>query len=189
MNRTHSLLFIIGVLSLSWFLMMALHEFGHVVGAIATGGVVERVVLHPLTISRTDVSPNPNPLVVVWLGPLLGCLVPLLFCWAVPPQFSTLKKLALFFAGFCLIANGAYIAIGAFDNVGDCATMLKHGSPLWTLLVFGGVAATAGFYIWHRLGSIKDLPKALTKIDHKTTWALLALLVILIGCEFILSPM
>ena len=28
--------------------MMAFHELGHVVGALLTGGTVERVVLHPL---------------------------------------------------------------------------------------------------------------------------------------------
>jgi hypothetical protein len=42
-----------------------------------TGGTVERVVLHPLSISRTDVSPNPHPVAVVWLGPIVGSVVPL----------------------------------------------------------------------------------------------------------------
>jgi len=65
MQRFHQLLFIASLLALSWFAMMAVHEFGHVVSAFASGGAVERVVLHPLTISRTDVSPNPNPSIVV----------------------------------------------------------------------------------------------------------------------------
>jgi len=118
--------------------MMAVHEFGHVVGALTTGGSVERVVLHPLTISRTDVAPNPRPAIVVWLGPILGCVVPAIGWWLVPRRYAITRQIALFFAGFCLLANGAYIAIGSFDRVGDCGVMLKHGSPLWTLLLFGG---------------------------------------------------
>jgi hypothetical protein len=62
---------------------MAVHELGHVIGAVISGGVVERVVLHPLTISRTDVSPNPHPGIVVWLGPVIGCLFPLALAWSV----------------------------------------------------------------------------------------------------------
>jgi len=41
------------VLAGSWWAMQAVHEFGHVLGAWLTGGRVERVVLSPLTISRT----------------------------------------------------------------------------------------------------------------------------------------
>ena len=62
----------------SWIGMQAVHELGHVLAASATGGTVQRVVLHPLTISRTDVSPNPSPLAVAWAGPLVGVILPLL---------------------------------------------------------------------------------------------------------------
>jgi hypothetical protein len=88
--------------------MMALHELGHVVGAYLTGGGVERVVLQPFSISRTDVSPNPHPAIVVWLGPVFGCLIPLAICAVVPRSRARLRKIAHFIAGFCLIANGAY---------------------------------------------------------------------------------
>jgi hypothetical protein len=57
-----------------------------------------------------------------------------------------------FFAGFCLIANGAYIAAGSFGRVGDCGEMLRHGSAVWQLWLFGAVAVPAGLWLWHRLG-------------------------------------
>src|SRR5208337_624939 len=72
MNRLHQVLLIGTFLPLCWMAMMAVHELGHVVAAVATGGKVEKVVLHPLMISRTDVSPNPSPLIVVWAGPIVG---------------------------------------------------------------------------------------------------------------------
>ena len=40
----------------SWLGMQAVHEAGHVLGARVTGGRVERIVLYPLTISRTDLA-------------------------------------------------------------------------------------------------------------------------------------
>jgi hypothetical protein len=57
-----------------------------------------------------------------------------------------------FFAGFCLTANGAYIAGGSFDRIGDCGEMLRHGSPLWQLWLSGAVAGPAGLWLWHRQG-------------------------------------
>ncbi len=139
--------------------MQAVHELGHVVGASLTGGTVERIVLHPLAISRTDVSPNPHPGVVVWLGPILGCIIPLgsvvVARWMPKPA----RNMAMFFAGFCLVANGAYIAIGSFDQVGDCREMLATGSPHWALLAFGAVTIPTGLLMWHRIGSIGSFVK------------------------------
>lgn len=135
---------------------MAVHELGHVLGAYVTGGQVEIVVLYPLAISRTDVSPNPHPAIVVWLGPIIGCLLPLAVMLSVPKQLQVLRKIAEFFAGFCLIANGTYISFGTFNSIGDCGEMLRTGTPSWVMLVFGVVAISTGLTLWHRLGSFKD---------------------------------
>lgn len=62
----------------SWMGMQAIHELGHVAAARATGGEVVRAVIHPATISRTDLSHNPRPLVVAWAGPMVGVLGPLI---------------------------------------------------------------------------------------------------------------
>ena len=130
MKRLHQCVLIGSFLPLCWLGMMAVHELGHVAACWATGGTVTRVVLHPLAISRTDVAPNPRPLVVVWAGPLVGVIIPLLtwgaqFSLRVPGDY-----LARFFAGFCCIANGAYIGVGSFDGIGDAGEMLRHGSPI-----------------------------------------------------------
>ena len=63
---------LIGAMALSsWLGMQAVHELGHVCGAWLTSGQVTRVVLDPLTISRTDLGLNPHPLIVVWAGPAI----------------------------------------------------------------------------------------------------------------------
>jgi len=130
--------------------MQAVHEFGHVLGAWMTGGEVQRVVLHPLTISRTDLNPNPNPLFVVWAGPIGGGVIPLIV-WLFAAALRLPRAFVLrFFAGFCLIANGTYLAIGSFEGIGDCGVMLRHGSARWQLWLFGAFTIPAGFALWHR---------------------------------------
>ncbi|QEG25131.1 hypothetical protein [Mariniblastus fucicola] len=188
MQRLHQIAFIISLLALSWLGMMAIHEFGHVIGALTSGGSVERVVLHPLTISRTDVSPNPNPLWVVWLGPVLGCAIPVIGWRLVPRQLHVANKIAMFFAGFCLLANGAYIAIGSFERIGDCQTMLQHGSPNWTLVAFGAITAIAGISIWHQLGSIREFLSDPSLVNGKTAYLTLLAAAVLAAVEFTFSP-
>ena len=188
MQRFHQVVFLFSVVALSWFAMMATHELGHVVGAVVSGGQVERVVLHPLTISRTDVKPNPNPLLVVWAGPLLGCILPLVIGLVVPKRSAVFRNTALFFAGFCLLANGVYIGFGAFDSVGDCGEMLQHGSPIWLLFTFGAIAIGVGFYLWHCLGSVKEFLANPSLVNPGIAYTLLVGLVVMVSVEFALSP-
>src|SRR5205085_7380030 len=103
-------------------------------------------------ISRTDLAENPHPLAVVWAGPAVGALLPLLL-WRVAAGVGLPGAFVLrFFAGFCLLANGLYIGVGSFDRVGDCGEMLRHGSQPWQLWLFGILTAPAGLGLWYRKG-------------------------------------
>ena len=133
--------------------MYCTHELGHVAGALVTGGQVESVVLSPFTISQTILSRNPSPLIVVWFGPIVGSLLPLVVCFLVPSRFSGVKKHGWFFAGFCLVANGAYIGIGSIELVGDCVEMHRAGTPFWLMVFYGTISFVAGLLTWHLLGS------------------------------------
>jgi hypothetical protein len=168
--------------------MMAVHELGHVIGAVISGGVVERVVLHPLTISRTDVSPNPHPSFVVWLGPVIGCLFPLALAWSIPRRLMITHSVAKFFAGFCLVAKGTYIAIGSLDRIGDCGVMLDNGSPRWLLVAFGVVTVPVGLYVWHRIGSLRTFAKTPEIVSPRWAYALAFVLLAVVITELLLSP-
>ena len=76
MARLNQVVLFCAVIAGSWFAMQTFHEAGHVLGAWITGGQVQRVILHPLTFSRTDVHPNVHPLLVAWMGPMVGVLLP-----------------------------------------------------------------------------------------------------------------
>ncbi len=174
------LLLIGSFLPFCWLGMQAVHELGHVIGAYGTGGRVQQVVLHPLTFSRTDVAPNPMPLAVVWAGPLLGILIPC--CAAViahrcqwPAGF-----LWRFFAGFCLLANGGYIGLGSFQAIADCGEMLKNGSPMWTLWLFGAATVPAGLWCWHGLGPHFAIGHRQHEIKTSTVWTSIGLLLVML---------
>ena len=150
------------------------HECGHVLGAWFTGGTVKQVVLHPLTLSRTDLAQNPHPLIVVWAGPMFGVLAPLAL-WGIAAALRLAGTFVLrFFAGFCLIANGAYIAVGSLERIGDCGEMLRHGSQMWHLWLFGAIVTPLGFWLWHRQGTEFGLGSANGVVDLRLAYVMLA---------------
>jgi hypothetical protein len=183
-NRLHQGILILAVGLSSWLGMQLVHESGHVLAAWLTGGRVVKVVFHPLTISRTDVAPSPHPLLVVWAGPVVGVVVPVGAWLGVRALRLPGAYLGRFFAGFCLIANGAYIGAGSFDRVGDCGEMLRHGSPLWALWLFGVAAVAAGLGMWHRLGPHFGLGKARGRVSPWAAYGSLAVLAVLLAVGF-----
>lgn len=167
MNLVFRALLIGSIIGFSWFAMMTVHEFGHVLHAWCTGGVVERVVLHPARFSRTDLARNPHPLFVAWGGAAWGCLFPaalwaLVRAWTPPHAY-----LARFFVGFCLIANGAYLAAGSFIGAGDAGDLLRNGAAQWQLLSFGMFATAAGLALWNGLGPSFGFADARGIVDRR----------------------
>lgn len=169
MHRLDQCILIISTLIGSWLGMQGVHELGHVLGACLTGGQVEKVVLHPLTISRTDLSHNPQPLIVVWSGPIFGVVFPL-FIWLLSRKRLSFAFVLQFFAGFCFIANGLYIGVGSFDQIGDCGEMLRHGAQLWQLWTFGIITAPVGLWLWHGLGPHFGLRSKITTLDRRIVY-------------------
>jgi hypothetical protein len=136
-----------------WLGMMAVHEAGHVMHAWASGGRVSAVRVPLAGFSITKLSSNPRPAFVAWGGPVWGSILPLA-AWAVFRAFRWRGlRGAQFFAGFCLIANGAYLGAGALNRAGDAGDLQRHGSPAWVLIAFGAIAIIGGLFLWHRLGT------------------------------------
>ncbi len=188
MKRMNQVILIASFLPFCWLAFMTIHELGHVVAGVTTGGTVTKVVIHPLSISRTDIFPNPNPLVTAWAGPAVGALLPLAF-WS---AFWALKipgdYLARFFAGFCLIANGAYLGLGSLGRVGDAGDLLNYGAPVWELWLFGIVTVPLGLLAWNGLGPKFGLGSSNGKVDAWGAYLSLALFVALFLATSIMSP-
>lgn len=186
-DRLAQVALIAGGGALCWLTMQAVHELGHVLGALLSGGTVTQVVLHPLTISRTDVQPNPSPAVVVWAGPVIGALLPA-FLWGIARKWRpALEYLARCWCGFCLIANGAYISAGVLLPVGDARTMLQTGSPPWLLLLFGVVTVPAGVWCWHHQGRFFGVGPQAQRVNRRHALWVVSLLIVVVVAEIALA--
>lgn len=186
MKRFPQIVLILSFIPFCWLAMQVVHELGHVLTAAVTGGEVSKVVLHPLVISRTDLTENPHPLAVVWAGPFFGSLMPLLLFAVAHLLRVPGVYLFRFFAGFCLVANGVYIGIGHLLADGaDPYVMMESGSPRWLLILFGAVAFPAGLYLWHRQGPNFGLGVAKGKVELRMAFVSLALFIALVAVELI----
>lgn len=187
MSRLHQCILIAGTLVASWLAMQAAHELGHIVGAWLSGGKVAEVGLHPARLSYTRLAENPSPRLVVWMGPLVGVALPLvafaIVRWTRLPGWYLLQ----FFAGFCLVANGAYLAFGSFNRIGDAGDLLQHGTPIALLWLFGLITIPLGLWLWNGLGPSFGLGPSCGQINRSAAYVVLALVVVIIVLELALS--
>jgi hypothetical protein len=208
MKRVPQAVLIVSTLVGSWLAMQDVHELGHVAAARVTGGRVAKVVLDPLTISRTDLAENPRPLLVAWGGPILGVLLPLALWLTVnlfpsplageglrvrgsaadPPSTRSAGLpgtfVLRFFAGFCLIANGCYLGTGSFTHIGDAGDMLRHGAARWQLWLFAAFTVPTGLCLWNGLGPQFGLGEGRGVVDRKVAYATLACALALVALGF-----
>ena len=185
--RIWQTLLVVLVLAVSWLAMMVVHEFGHVVHAMLSGGRVDRVVLHPLQISRTDVSPNPHPQFVAWGGAIWGTVIPLGMLGVVRVVARKYSYLAEFFTGFCCLANGLYLAAGSFGGVGDAGDLLRHGATRWQLWLFGLPVSILGLWLWNGLGPHFGFGSANDKVESRGAIGLGLVLLVIVVVELLLS--
>lgn len=187
-SRRDQIVLIASFVGFSWLGMQAVHELGHVMAAWLTGAQLERVVLHPLVISQTEVGYNPWPLTQIWAGPLTGALLPLivwLSAWRLGAPGLCLFR---FFAGFCLVANSIYIGMDAFGGFGDGAELLRYGAPRWVLVAFGVAAVAGGFTLWNRLGPHFGLGEAKGAVNRQAALVSLSLFTLVVLVEVLTVP-
>jgi Peptidase M50B-like len=187
MKRQHQIALIGSTLAFSWLAMQAVHEFGHVLGAMLSGGQVAEIVLHPARISQTRLARNPHPLLVAWMGPIVGVTVPA--AAALVARIAKLNSWYLFqfFAGFCLVANGAYLAFGSLGRIGDAGDLLHHGARPLLLWLFGFATIAIGLWLWHGLGRYFGLGKGAGHVDTVAAYVMLVLAIIVVVIELVFA--
>ncbi|MCK4871914.1 MAG: hypothetical protein KAS72_04225 [Phycisphaerales bacterium] len=169
---------------LSWLGMQVVHELGHVLGALATGGRISAVVLNPLEFSRTDLAVNPHPLVVAWCGAVLGSAIPALIAVACRFLHAQGLYVVLFFTGFCLIVNGLYLGVGSFMHAGDAGDLLCYGAAPWQLWLFGAITVPPGFILWNGLGPSFGLASSHGRVNARVAYTTAAIAGLLLIAEF-----
>jgi len=167
-RRCYQVLLIVSVVAFSWLAMQVVQELGHVLHVYLSGGTVLKVVAHPAAISRTDYTGSPSPRFVAWGGAIWGCLIPLAALIVVRLTARRFDYLAAWFAGFCLICNGAYLAAGSLSpGLDDAGVILRYGGPRWPLILFGLVAVPAGLWLLSGLGPKFGFGPARGEVDRR----------------------
>ena len=186
MARIGQVVLVTSFLLFSWLAMQIAHELGHVAGAGVTGGTVRAVVLHPLAVSRTDVSPNPSPLVEVWAGAVVGCALPVAIACLWTLLGGPRRHMPWFFAGFCLVANGIYIGVGSFYRAGDAGQLMALGAPQWALVLFGVLTALPGLYVLHKASEGFGFGSARGRVAPSDAVISVSALAIVVAAELLL---
>jgi VanZ like family len=186
-RRSTQVCLIVSTLAISWLGMMIVHEGGHVLAAWLGGETVQRVVLHPLAFSRTDATHDRHPLLLIWGGPLIGTVVPLIVLAVVKWSRAAGFYLFQFFAGFCLIANGAYLAVGSFTEAGDAGDLVCYGCPKVLMIAFGLLTDPLGLYLWNGLGPHFGLGRSTGRVSRTAASATLVILAAIVVVELLSS--
>jgi len=186
-QRLTQFLLIASTLWLCWLAMMLVHESGHVIGGLCSGGTVRRMVWYPTVISRTDVQPNPHPLIEVWAGPVIGSLAPLAAALLCSLLRLRIAYLVWAIAGFCLIANGAYIGIGSIKPIGDAQELIEDGMPRWPMAAFGLVAVSTGMWIWDRVSTRFGFGAVPIPVTSRHSWGMFGVAVIVTVIGFVVG--
>ena len=119
--------------------------------------------------------------------PIVGVAAPLLF-WGVSAAARFVAAFVLrWFAGFCLLANGLYVGAGSFGGIGDCGDMLRHGSDLWHLWLFGVLTAPAGLWLWHNQGPHFGLGAAGGRVNRNVAYGVLLLFLALLVLALVVN--
>jgi hypothetical protein len=185
-ERLPQIVLIFTFLPLSWYGMMAVHELGHVIGGVIGGGRVLLVRLPLLGFSETVVD-TPRPLVERAAGPVVGALLPVAG-WGVMQLLQWPgRMLARWFAGFCLIANGAYLGVGWIIRAGDAGDLMFLGAPVAALIAFGMLTTALGLLLWHNSGRAFGLGDKPTPVSPRAALGS-TLLLLAIVTVYALTP-
>jgi hypothetical protein len=121
------------------------------------------------------------------MGPIVGVVLPAAALLAAR-RFKLRGWYVLqFFSGFCLIANGAYLAFGSLARIGDAGDLLRHNARIVLLWLFGVATISVGLWMWNGLGPHFGLGEGRGTVDSTVAYVILALTIAIVLVELALT--
>lgn len=120
------------LLACSWIVMTLTHEVGHLIGGWCGGATLTDYSVAPWRVAFSLHNPDPNPMLTLWAGPLLGVMVPVSIAMIIQ------RSWCWFIADFCLLANGVYLALAWWvgDRFLDTPRMLAAGVAPLSIVIY-----------------------------------------------------
>lgn len=117
------------------------HEVGHLIGGRAGGAALRHAELRPWRLPHSLFQPDPKPLLTLWMGPILGVVIPVAIALIVRHPWMW------FIAHFCVLANGCYLAAAwiAGDPFLDTPRLLDAGARPVSILIYCLITMTFGY--------------------------------------------
>jgi hypothetical protein len=160
--------------------MTLTHELGHLLGGAASGAVLSALEIRPWHLPYSLFASNPNPLLTLWAGPVIGCSLPLLFA------LVTGQRSMWFIAWFCVLANAAYLLLGwlSGDAELDSAKIRQAGTPTSVLLLFVVMTGPVSYVGFRRecVCLLSDPDRALRQRTWSISAACLLMLMLVQAC-------
>ncbi len=125
----------------AWVVMTLTHELGHVIGGVLSGATVSRLELRPWHLPHSLYLHDKHPMVTLWAGPVLSCVVPI-------AAAMLIRRPAIWFiAWFSLLANAAYLILGYFagDAELDSSKMVDAGTHPMALIAISAIPLVVGY--------------------------------------------
>ena len=89
----------------------------------------------------------------------------------------------------CLASGASGISTTPHQPYPKCHFfMMKHGSLMWILWLFGIITVPIGFLIWHRLGPKFGLGESNGNVDEWAAYLSLGMFTVLFLATFLISP-
>gem|GEM_PF-2659316 len=149
--------YLLGIFLLAHMASIIIHEFGHVLNGVATGGKFDHIEFSVLGWSRAFLAHHGEPRAVSWGGVQWACTVSLfgfLLCWTFRSR-AVLFFLVLTIKTFA--ASGQYLMVGLFTGEGDGAHLAMMGVSKPILIIIGSALLLVVFPISGLTGPLLGL--------------------------------
>lgn len=164
MKTFQRFLIVLGVFVFAYNASTIVHELGHGLTLIATGGELDFIEVSPFSWSYAHYRSNPEPMATSWSGFLWETIFGVLAFSILWIAKSRLSLFGVVLAIASLAGTGIYMLVGAVLRIGDSAALIRMGVPPAVLVITGSVLLLLVLPLILPLGGLLGVGKGKNKL-------------------------